>query len=107
MKHHADPSMLQHSEGLLLLHRYYADMLIATLQDHAYEAISTAGDHEELLPLFTSLRSDPPPMLNDNYEMDSECLTGARLHAAVVPGESAVGLPNWPGESVAQMLRSS
>ena len=62
-------------------------MVIATLQDHAYDAISMAGDHEELLPQFTTLRTGPPPMLINNYEMDSECLTGELLHAAAVQSE--------------------
>ena len=73
-----------------MLHRYYGDMVIATLQDHAYEAISMAGEHEELHPMFMKLREDPPPMLKDNYELDSECLTGERLRAAVLPGQSEV-----------------
>ena len=29
-------------------------------------------------------------MLKDNYELDSECLTGELLHAAAVPGKSVV-----------------
>ena len=65
-------------------------MVIAKLQDHAYKAISQAGEHEELPPLFTGLREVPPPMLKDNYEMDSECLTGELLHAAAVPARSKV-----------------
>ena len=86
--------MLQCTNYLLLLRRYYADMVIATLQDHAYGAISQASEHQELPPLFTGLKEVPPPMLKDNYEMDSECLTGEHLHAAAVPGLSKVCFPS-------------
>ena len=64
--------------------------MIATLQDHAWSAFSQAGEHDELPPAFTALREVPPPMLKDNYELDSECLTGELLHAAAVPGKSVV-----------------
>ncbi len=34
---------------------------------------------------FHILKQVPPPMLEDKYDFDSECLTGERFHEAVVP----------------------
>ena len=67
--------------------------MIATLQDHAYAAYAQAGEQEELPPIFTDLRDLPDPMLEENWDMESECLSGEGLRDAVVPEQSQVRSP--------------
>ena len=60
-------------------------LVIATLQDHAFATYMISEEHVEAPPPFHILKQVPPPMLEDNYDFDSECLTGEMLHEAVVP----------------------
>ena len=71
--------------------RYYADMVIANLQDHAHAALTVPEEHMAYPEGFAGLQGIPPPMLEQNWDFDSECLTGELLHQAVVPQRSQVG----------------
>ena len=73
-----------------LLRRYYADLVIASLQDHAYAAFVVPEEHMAYPQLYTGLQAIPPPMLEQNWDFDSECLTGELLHRALVPQEPQV-----------------
>ena len=74
----------------LYVSRYYGDMVIATLQDHAYASYSLGGDGDELPAVYAELSAVPPPMIENNWDLDSECLTGEALRAAAVPELTAV-----------------
>ena len=75
-----------------MLRRYYADLVIGTLQDHAYAATTVSPEHYEYPSIFASLKDVPPPMLENNYDFESECLTGEALHKAAVPESTEVSL---------------
>ena len=47
-------------------------------------------------PLFGVLQQVPLPMLEENYDFDSECLTGERLRKAVVPELTQVQIIRHP-----------
>ena len=89
-----------------VLRRYYADMMIATLQDHAYAAYAQAGEQDELPPMFTDLRNLPEPMLEENWEMESACLSGEPLRDAVVPKQSQVRPVAGPHADLHAMLHA-
>lgn len=89
-----------------VLHRYYADIMIATLQDHAYAAYAQAGEQDELPPMFTDLRNLPEPMLEENWEMESACLSGEPLRDAVVPEQSQVRPVAGPHADLHAMLHA-
>ena len=61
---------------LRALCRYYGDLIISALQDHAFAAYTLAEDHMQFPRDYASLTGVPPPMLKDNWDFDSECLTG-------------------------------
>ena len=60
-------------------------MVIANLQDHAYAAFTVPEEHMEYPDLFAGLKGIPQPMLEQNWDFDSECMTGDLLHRALVP----------------------
>ena len=66
-------------ESVAGLRRYYADVVIASLQDSAYAALTAADEGPEIPTLFEKLAAIPRPMLEDNWDFDSECLTGKLL----------------------------
>lgn len=80
-------------------------MVIATLQDHAYASYTLAGDYEELPAVYAELTKVPPPMIENNWERDSECLTGETLRKAAVPELTAVR--SIPGNSPPSCTLSS
>ena len=73
------------------MRRYYADMVIAALQDSAHASLGPVPpqDGDEFAPL----AEVPPPMLPDNEAQPSECLVGSALEAAIVPELSSVCPP--------------
>ena len=79
----------------LLLCRYNADLAIATLQNHAWDAFTVPEDGMGYPGVFAGLADLPPPMLEDNFELHSNCLSGEQLRQAYVPELSEVALP-WP-----------
>ena len=60
------------------------------MQDLAYASYTLAGDWEELPAAYAELSAVPPPMIENNWDLDSECLTGEALRAAAVPELTAV-----------------
>ena len=75
---------------MLAAARYYADLVIANLMDHAYAALTVPEELMGYPELFAGLQRVPTPMLEENWDFDSECLTGELLHRAVVPQRSQV-----------------
>ena len=73
------------------LRRYYGDLLIAAMQDQAYAAFTIPDDHMQYPHGFEALTGLPPPMLEDNFDFDSECLSGEQLREVGVPELSEVG----------------
>ena len=72
------------------MRRYYADLVIASLQDNAYAALTGSEELLEYPSLFAGLTRLPRPMLNENWDFDGECLTGELLRQAMVPQLSNV-----------------
>ena len=70
--------------------------MIASLQDNAYAALTTADEGSDFPSLFERLAAIPRPMLEENWDFDGECLTGELLHQAVVPQLSTVSGPEPP-----------
>ena len=75
---------------LCALCRYYGDLVIATLQDQAYAALTVPEEHMQYPPPFEGLTGIPPPMLEENWDYDSECMTGEQLRQIIVPELSKV-----------------
>lgn len=69
--------------------RYYADLAIASLQDHAYASLGPQQSHSSA-NISSALAELPPPMLLDNEAQSSSCLTGIALQKAIVPELSSV-----------------
>lgn len=67
-----------------------ADIVIASLQDNAYAALTAPDELFELPNLYKGLAGVPRPMLDENFDFDSECLTGELLRQAMVPQLSKV-----------------
>ena len=70
--------------------RYYGDMVIAALQDEAYAALTIPEEHMQYPHVFELLTAIPPPVLEENWDFDSECLTGEPLRQVMVPELSEV-----------------
>ena len=75
--------------------RYYADLAIAALQNHARDAYTVPEDAMGYPGVFAPLADVPPPMLEGNFEMHSNCLAGEQLRQAFVAELSEVA-PPWP-----------
>ena len=78
-----------------LLCRYYADLAIAALQNHARDAYTGPEEGIGYPGVFAPLADVPLPMLEDNFELHSNCLAGEQLRQAFVPELSEVA-PPWP-----------
>lgn len=70
------------------------------MQDHAYATYIISEEQMVTPPLFGVLQQVPLPMLEENYDFDSECLTGERLRKAVVPELTQVQIIRHPERGV-------
>ena len=70
--------------------RYFGDLVIASLQDQAYAALTVPEEHMQYSPPFEGLTGIPPPVLEDYGDYDSECFIGELLPQVVVPELSEV-----------------
>ncbi|KAL0026116.1 hypothetical protein WJX79_001072 [Trebouxia sp. C0005] len=68
-------------------HIYYADIVIAALQDIAFHTLTKVSHHMHK-DLFRSLTSLPAPMLEDNYESNNDCVKDGALKDAAVMGQT-------------------
>ena len=71
------------------IRRYYADLVIASLQDHAFASLGPQPSESSQV-ISSALAELPPPMLLDNEAQASSCLTAYDLKKAIVPKLSSV-----------------